>query len=523
MTKPNGLAEPSESLEDLERLASDAHLAGHDAESEAAWERAHQQYLSRGDVPRAARCAFWLALQLLNSGEPARGSGWLARAQRLLDEAELDCVEQGYVLLPVAIRSAMTGDAASAHALFTKAVEIGKRFGDVDLVTFARHGQGRALIGLGRIVEGLALLDEAMVAVLASEVSTTVMGIVYCSVIEACNEIFDLHRAQEWTAALARWCESRSGLVPFRGHCLVRRAEVMQLHGAWPDAIDQAERACAHLLQPPPRRAVGGAFYQKGELHRLRGEMAEAEDAYRRANEWGRKPQPGLAQLLLARGQVDAAATMIRRALEESGDRPMRARVLGAYVDIMLEAGDIRAARSGADELSQIATRIGVPFLRALAGHANGAVLLAESQPEAAVDVLRDALAAWRELEAPYEAARTRVLVGLTSRSLGDERGAALELEAARQEFRRLGAAPDVGRVEQLSTKPAKPTGPLSARETEVLRLIATGKTNRAIAGALRISEKTVARHVSNIFTKLGLSSRAAATAYAYEHQVLAP
>ncbi len=523
MTTPDLLDQQPKSVEELERFATEAYLAGRNAESEEALARAHQQCLTLGDVPRAIRCAFWLALRLLNSGEGARGGGWLARAQRLLDEGQYDCVERGYLLLPVAIRGASSGSPGPAYEGFSQAVEIGRRFGDVDLVTLARHGQGRCLIGLGRIEEGVALLDEAMVSVIAGEVSPVVMGIVYCSVIEACSEIFDMRRAQEWTAALSRWCESRSGLVPYRGHCLVRRAEVMQLQGAWSEAIGEAERACEWLLQPPPQRAVSAAFYQKAELHRLRGELAEAEDAYRHANEWGRKPQPGLSQLRLAAGQIDAAATMIVRALEESPARPVRARMLAACVEIMLAANDVPAARAAADELSEITAHVDAPFLRALASHANGAVLLAEGQAQTAIEQLHEAWAAWRELEAPYDAARTRVLIGLASRALGDDAGAEIELEAARRVFRELGAAPDLAHLEKLSGKAApKSPGRLSARETEVLRLIATGKTNRAIAGALHISEKTVARHVSNIFTKLGLSSRAAATAYAYEHQLVA-
>jgi DNA-binding CsgD family transcriptional regulator len=518
------LDHPRESAEDLEQLATAAHLAGNHAASEAYWARAHEEYLSRGDVPHAARCAFWLGFILLNTGEMARGGGWLARAQRLLDEGQYDCIEQGYLLLPAGIRAVMAGDTATALATFRRAAEIGKRFGDRSLVAFARHGQGRALIRMGRAVEGVALLDEAMVAITAGETSPIVVGDVYCSVIEACHEIFDLRRAHEWTAALERWCASQPGAVPYRGHCLVRRAEVMQLRGAWPDAIDETVRACDFLLTPPPQRAVGAAFYQRGELHRLRGELAEAEEAYRRANEWGRRPQPGLSQLRLAQGQAEAAATMIRRALEESTEQRTRARLLGAYVEILLVANDVAAARVGADELATIAAKLDAPFLRAVAGQALGAVLLAEAQTRAALDALRETLMAWQEIEAPYDAARTRVLVGLALRALGDSEDAELELDAARRAFHQLGAVPDLARLEALAGKPSRQSGGhLTAREMEVLRLIATGKTNRAIAGALRISEKTVARHVSNIFMKLGLSSRAAATAYAYEHGLVKP
>jgi DNA-binding CsgD family transcriptional regulator len=505
---------------DLEQQATDAFLAGKSADSELLWARAHEQYLAAGEIAKAVRCAFWVGIFAIDTGEIARAHGWFTRAQRLLDESQLDCVERGYLMLPAGIRAAIAGDASTAYATFTAAGDIGRRFGERDLLTFARHGQGRSLIHLGRIEEGVALLDEAMVAITAGEVSPLIIGDLYCSVIEACHEIFDLRRAHEWTEWLARWCASQPGLVAYRGNCLVRRAEVMQLHGAWPKAIDETERACECLLQPPPRRAVGGAYYQRGELHRLRGELAEAEDAYRRASEWGRTPQPGLARLRLAQGRGDVAATMIRHALDESKDRSHRARILGAYVDIMLASKEVGAARTAAEELAAIAESFGAPFLKALAGYAIGSVRLVEGDLDAAIGALRQACSVWQELEAPYEAARTRMQIASALRALGDGESAELELDAARQAFSQLGATSDLAAAERLETgdKAAAPAGPLSAREVEVLRLVATGKTNRAIADTLRISEKTIARHISNIFLKLGLASRAAATAYAYEH-----
>lgn len=507
--------------EDLERLATAAYLIGSDDDSVEVWERAHRELLSRGDVMRAARCAGWLVFVLLNGGEFARGAGWLARARRLLDEGPRDCAERGHLLVPEAFQRAVAGDWPSAHAISGQAAEIGDRFGDLDLVTLARNVQGRALIAQGRTVEGMALLDEVMVGVMADEVSEIVAGAVYCSVIEACQEVFDLHRAQQWTAALTHWCDSQPDLVPFSGHCLVHRAEIMELHGAWADALDAAQRACERLLRRP-QPAVGAAFYRQGELHRLGGALAQAEDAYHQASRWGREPQPGLARLRLIQGQVDAAEAAIRRAADEAQGRLARSRLLPALVEIMFAAGDARAARAAADELSEIADDLDAPLLRALAAHAQGAVLLLEGDARAALGALRHAWAAWQELEVPYEAARVRVLIGLACRQLGDEETALMELDAARWVFEQLGAAPDLARAQALSRKArAKPPGGLTARELEVLRQVATGKTNRSIAADLFLSEKTVARHVSNIFTKLGLSSRAAATAYAYEHDLV--
>ena len=506
--------------EDLERLATAAYLAGNDDASVGAWERAHHELLRRGEVLPAARCAGWLVFVLMTGGEFARAGGWLARARRLVDD-EGDCAEQGHLLVPEAFQHAYAGDWPSAYALAGQAAAIGDRFADVDLVTLARNVQGRALIAQGKTVEGMTLLDEIMVAVMADEVSEIVAGSVYCSVIEACQEVFDLRRAQQWTAALTHWCDSQPDLVPFSGHCLVHRAEIMQLHGAWPDALEAAQQARERLLQRP-QPAVGAAFYQQAELHRLRGEFAQAEAAYQQASRWGREPQPGLARLRLVQGQVDAAAAAIRRVVDAAQDRVARSRLLPAHVEIMLAAGDIDAARAAADELSEIADDLDAPLLRALAAQAQGSVLLLEGDARAALAALRPAWTAWQELEVPYEAARARVLIGLACRQLGDEDSAEMELDAARWIFGRLGAGPDVAHAQSLSGKAAAtPASGLTARELEVLRLVATGKTNRVIAADLFVSEKTVARHVSNIFTKLGLSSRAAATAYAYEHDLV--
>ena len=507
--------------EDLERLACAAHLLGRNEESAELWVRAHREYERRGAPARAARCAYWLAVPLLLNGELARGGGWLSRGQRLLADAGGECVEQGYLLLPAGIRAFLQNDAAAAHAAFEEAARIGERYGDRELTTLARQGQGRALIRLGQTARGVGLLDEVMVAVTAGEISPIVVGDIYCSVLDACQEVFDLQRAQEWTAALGRWCESQADLPPYRGHCLVHRAEILQLRGAWADALEEARHAGEYLSRPPAHRAAGAAYYQLAELHRLRGEFAQAEERFRQASGCGREPQPGLALLRMMQGQIEAARTAIARALDETRAPRRRPGILAAAVEITLAAGDIEVARAAADELSALAAQLEAPLIRASAAHAHGAVLLATGDARAALAALRRAWAGWREVDAPYEAARARVLIGLACRALGDEDAAAMELDAARQAFEQLGARPDLGRLQRLATPPATRTaGGLTARETQVLALVATGRTNRAIAKELAISEKTVARHLSNIFTKLGLSSRAAATAYAFQHDL---
>jgi DNA-binding CsgD family transcriptional regulator len=340
---------------------------------------------------------------------------------------------------------------------------------------------------------------------------------VYCSVIEGCIEIFDLRRAHEWTAALTRWCESQPDLVPFSGQFLTRRAELLQLHGAWPDAIQAARQACGQLEGRP---ASGAAFYQCGELHRLRGEFAEAEQAFCEASRHGRTPQPGMALLRLAQGQTEAAAAAIRLALDQARDRRIRLRLLPAFIEIMLAAPDLQAPRSAAEQLEQIADELDAAYLLAVAAQARGAVLLAEGDGRAALAVLRQAWAAWQEIESPYETARVRILIGLACRHCGDNDAAAMEWDAARWIFEQLGAQPDLARLESLTAPPKSAAG-LSAREAQVLRLIAEGKTNRAVASELFISERTVERHVSNIFLKLDVTSRAAAIAYAYQHRLV--
>ncbi len=510
-------ATPLEAV-DLERLATAAYLVGRDLEFQRFIERLHNLHVESGDRHRAARCTFWLALTLLFRGEAAQANAWTARGQRLIEGS--DCVERGYLLLPAAAQQLQDGHAEAAEATAGDAMAIGERGRDADLTAAARHLQGRALIHRGLVRPGLTCLDETMLAVVSGELSAIMTGLMYCSVIEACRDVHDLRRAREWTFALSSWCEEQSEMVAFTGACLVNRAAILQFHGAWQDALTEAFRACERA-EHANRRPPGAALYQQGEIHRLRGEFAAAEKAYRAASRLGCEPQPGLALLRLAQGRTDAASAATRRILSVAGEHLQRARLLPAHFEIMLAAGDLEAAQSACDEIQGLSETFDTDVLVALAAQAHGALALGRGDARTALGRLREAFRLWQRLEAPYEAARVRVLVGEACRALLDGEASALELDAARSAFERLGARADLARLDAPTAPGSPPAGPLTVREREVLRLIAAGHTNKSIAGELCVSERTVDRHVSNILAKLAVPSRAAATAYACTHQIL--
>jgi DNA-binding NarL/FixJ family response regulator len=504
---------------DLERAARAAQMAGRTDDADALWQRAIHEAERIGDLERAAMYAIWLGMDLMNRGEMAPAGGCFARADRLVAEHGVETVASGYVLIPVGLQTLFGGDAAGAQPFFEDVLRVAERFGDRDLSALGRLGLGNALLQLGRRDDGFALLDEAMLSVIAGEVSPLISGIVYCAVIETCHECFDLRRAREWTEALSRWCDAQPDLVAFRGQCRTHRAEIMMMRGEWTEAFDEVENACEALLRPPPQPAVGLALYHKAELHTLRGEFDAADDAFRAASEWGHEPHPGLALLRLAQGRPDAAAAAIRRVITETQEPLQRARSLAASVEILLAVDDVAAARSAAEELRAIAASFGAPALDATAAYAVGTVLLADGDAAAAIADLRRACALWNELDMPRDAARARMSIGLACRDLGDDDTASMELDIARRAFAQLGAVTDLATLDTLTApRPAGDPSGLTGREVEVLELIAAGRTNRQIAETLFISERTVARHVSNIFTKLSVTSRSAATAYAFQH-----
>lgn len=514
-------AETPLELDDVEQLAAACFLLALEDASVEIWARAYHGHLEAHDYPGASRCAFWAAFQLFQTGEPARGGGWLGRSQSALELCTEDCVERGYVLTPIAIQQVHQGNPEAALPMFDEALVKGKQFGDPTLLALARLGQAHARILLGEFDDGIRLLDEVMVSVTSDEVVPTVSGMAYCATIIQCQEVFDVHRAQEWTRVLSQWCESQPDLVPFRGQCLVHRAQLMQLKGDWSDAMREVQIARDRLGDPPGQPAIGLAYYEQGELHRVRGEFTQAERAYQQAHQVGHEPQPGLSLLWLKQGRHDVARSSIKRAVDECSVRNLRATLLAACVETNLACGSLDDARRAANELAEIAEELGAPMLRAMSDQQLGAVEQAIGEPDAALVRLRKAWAGWQSLDAPYEAARARVLMAQAFRELGELDSARMELDAARISFQQLGAAADLLAIDKFLNPDASQSTTLTPRELDVIRLLATGATNREIAVDLVISEKTVARHVSNLYNKLDVSSRAAATAYAYEHKLV--
>ncbi len=510
------------SAEELELLASAAFMSGRDDAYLDAWELAYHAHLRSGDPARAARCTWWIGDYLRFRGFGARATGWFARGHRLLDQVEDDCVARGYLLMPAVHEHASDGDDEVASAVAVEAGEIGERFGDRDLIALAMMEQGHALVRQGRVAEGLRLVDETLVAVTTEELSPIIAGTVYCNTIAFCQGVFELGRAREWTEAHTEWCERQPDMVAYMGLCLVHRAEIMTLAGDWSDAMVEVRRAEGYTQGVLNERVAGHAAYRRGEVHFLQGELGPAEEAYRDASRRGLEPQPGLALLRLAQGEGEAAGAALRRALSEVTQPLGRAALLPAYIEIMLAVGDLEQAHDACRDLEEVAGRQGSRALAAMSDYARGAVDLAEGDAEAALVPLRRACQAWQELGAPCETARTRVLVGQACAALGDLDTAAMELEAARETFVRLGAARELARVESLARDSAdRETHGLTKRELQILRALATGKSNREIAAVLVISDHTVRRHLQNIFAKLGVSSRAAATAFAFRHDLV--
>ncbi|WP_245451633.1 helix-turn-helix transcriptional regulator [Mesorhizobium waimense] len=507
--------------EDLERLLWTAGMLDRDQDIFAAGERLFNMHIEAGRDDQAAYWAFFRGFRLLTLGEEGHATAIIQQAQRLADGVGRECAAHGYLMLLSAQKELMTGNDPASEALARQALAIGERCSDMDLIAFARCYLGRALVRQGRVEEGIASLDEAMLPAADGKLSPIVTGLVYCNLIAACRQVYAFDRSREWTEALSNWCGAQPQLVQFNGVCLLHRAEIMELNGAWQDSIVEARRATRSLAHSSGNEAAAGAAYQEAEIHRLRGEFAAAEDLYRTASRLGLEPQPGMALLRLMQGRAEQAAATIRRVLATTKAPLGRARLLPALVEITMAAGAVDEAREACEELETIAIRFATDILAAMASQARGQIEFAGGDAAAALGHFRTALTTWQRAGAPYLEARLRVLAGQACRMLGDEDGSELEFEAARSIFTALGAAPDLARVDQLIRPTTSPSHGLTRREIEVLGLVATGKTNRLIATDLGLSEKTVDRHLSNIFDKLAVNSRAAATAYAFQNGLL--
>lgn len=505
---------------DFAALATTAYLLGHRNDCIQALQRAYQAHIDQEEILAAVRSALWLGNVLFEGGESAIGSGWVARAQRLLGEVEGDVVERGYLLDLQGYSHVMNGELAEADVLAPQVTDYGRRFHDPDLLAAGLSFEGLLAIHSGQVAGGLRMLDEAMVGVLAGEVSPLYSGVVYCLAIESCQAVSDLRRAGEWTHALATWCESQPGIVAFTGQCALHRGQLLRLHGAYAEALAELERAAARYAAAGVHPAVGLVDYERGEVHRIRGEYDEADAAYDDAAAHGHSAQPGRALLWLGRGRTEEAMAASRRLLAEVTDPVHRSTLLPAVVEVLVAGGDAKSGAEAVQELAELAGSFGCSALQAAASCASAQVALARDDAAAALSQARAGLERWASLDAPYEAARCRVLLGRALRRLDDEASAASDLSHARRTFIELGAAPAEREAAALLGQTEVPSG-LSPREVEVLRLVAAGRSNPEIAAELILSEKTVARHLSNIFSKLEVGSRTAAAAFAYEHRLL--
>jgi DNA-binding CsgD family transcriptional regulator len=506
---------------ELEALAEAAWWLCKTDESIAARQRAYAAFRDTNDDRGAARAAARLFHDHFYRGEGAVAVGWLRRGFRHV-EADPDCVESGWLRMAEAELHLHRGPLEQAVAGAAKAIRTARDHRDADLAAVAMQIQGRALIAQGSIGDGLALLDEAMTCVLAGELAPLYTGWVYCSVILACKDLADLQRASEWTEAARSWCEALPATTPYsQGLCRIYRGEVLALRGAWAEAEAELRRAHQQLLPHKPQGAAE-ASYGVGEVLRRRGDLAGAEQAFVRAQQLGWDPQPGMALLRLAQGRTEAAAAALRFALASpTVDRFGRARLLAAQVEVAIAAGALDEARRAARELVTIADGLSSAVVRATASMAQGALQLAAGSPTAALEQLLRGLSGWRELQLPYEEATARLLIGTIQRMLGDEEGGRIEINAARVGFERLGATADARHAAALLQQRRASPRVLTDREVQVLQLVAAGKNNRDIAGALHLSEHTVARHMQNVFAKLGVSSRAAATSSALRQGLL--
>lgn len=509
----------------LHALATAAYMIGREEEFVDLMTALYDAHMNEGQPLRAVRAAFWIGLTLMFRGEHGRGGGWLAKAAGLLDEVPGDCVERGYVMLPQVEMAFGKGDPAAAEAVAKKGLQIAVDHRDDDLAAMARHLVGRARLMQGDIAGGMSLLDETMIAVTSGRLSPIVTGLIYCSVIAACQRFLIFQRAREWTRALSGWCAAQPELVAFTGRCLIHRSEILNLAGDWDAAEAEASAAGARLESGGSASHLAGqAHYQRGEILRLRGQFGPADACYRQAAECGFDPQPGLALMRLAEGRAEPAMAAIRRALSAAEAPVQRLRLLPAGIEIALSQGERETAASWCDELVRLTRSNDCEAARAQCDAAQAALALAAGDIGQALRLFDRAIAGWRDVDAPYAVARLRLQNARACAALDDRETALAEARAARDTFSRLGAVPDLQEAEALLGSHDSPVPSLlTPRQTEVLSLMAKGLTNREIAERLGLSTRTVDRHVSDILTRIDAPTRAAATAYAVANGLIGP
>lgn len=506
--------------DELDELGLAAWLIGREQDCEQAWIDAQQAHLTLGDADAAMRCVFWLGFTLFEGGNPVKGGAWMSRLFELHaghPSARADAIVAACELF----RAYSEGRLEDSLTRGETAVALARETGEAELEVLTTMGLGRALVHSGRLAEGFARMDAVMLAITTGVASDRVAGPAFCAVIASCLDRWDVERAQVWIRDLNDWCDAQQGLSPFRGDCSVNRAAVMRLGGEWEEAEAMLTELCEHARR---RETLENAFYWLGDLRRLTGRADEADAAYHHAAELGREVQPGLGLLRRDTGHPGAARAGVSRALESSPPPGTRAELLAAQVDLETDGADLDVAQRASAGLRKLGDALDTPYLRALADRATAQVMIASDAADQALPLLRASWSTWRQLDAGYDAAITRIHLGRASRALGDEDAAQLEFDAARTALTALGAVPDLARLERIAGQAdaVRDDGGLSRRELEVLRLIARGESNRQIAADLFLSERTVARHVSNILTKLGLPNRTAATNFAFEHGLVA-
>jgi ATP/maltotriose-dependent transcriptional regulator MalT len=517
LAEVHAAADPQEEAERLVLLAEAWWWLGRLEECIRARQSAFEAYEVLGDSRNAGVAAVWLYEHHCLRVRPSVGTAWLQRARRLLDGDD-ECAEYCVLILRELELAHGRGDYEKALAIGDQALALGRALGSSDLEAEAQQAIGRVLIDTGDTAGGLASIDEAMLSAVEGRLGPYSTGKVYCSLIGACEEVGDLRRAAEWTEMTAQWAEQHPFAI-FPGICRVHRATLLGLRGDLVDAETEAQRGVDELLEGHLPTVAAG-FAEVGDIRRRLGDLDGAEQAFARAEELRGQPCYGTALLRLSQGRVDEASRIISGCVaDRSASRISRARVLPAAAQIAIAAGDLLMAEECVEELEQIADAFDIGLFRASAQLCRGRLLLAEGEPRAAAAVLNQALVRWQELGVPYEVATTRTVLAQAQRDAGDEDGARASFAAARTQFDAIGARLAAAGIDDAQQTAHRPGG-LTDREIEVLGLVALGWSNKEIAAELSLSTKTVSRHLSNIFTKIDVSTRSAATAYAFRHGI---